>query len=58
MGYIVVADPDGRESAEAGYRLQEDPQDLKAKKRLVRGCQASGAGPMALLTLTHTQLLQ
>lgn len=57
-GYIVVAGPDGRVSGEAEYRLQGDLQDLKAKKRLVRGCQASRSGPLALLILTHTQLLQ
>lgn len=53
-----MADPGGRESGEAGYRLQGDRQDLKAKKRLVSGCQASGCRPLALVTLTHTQLLQ
>lgn len=57
-GYTVVADPDGRESDEAGYRLRGDLQDLKAKKKLVRGCQASRGRAGALLTLTHTQLLQ
>lgn len=37
-----MAGPGGRESGEAGYRLQGGHQDLKARKRLVRGCWASG----------------
>lgn len=40
-GYTGVAGPDGRVSGEAEYRLQGDLEDLKAKKRLVSGCQAS-----------------
>lgn len=43
-GYTVVVGPDGTESGEAGYGLQGDHQDLKTKKRRVRGCQASGCG--------------
>lgn len=47
-----MAGPDGRESGEAGYRLQGDLQDLKAKKRLVRGCQAYRRWPTGFVD-TH-----
>lgn len=40
-----MAGPDGRESDEAGYRLQGDLQDLQAKQRLVRGRQAPRRRP-------------
>lgn len=50
--YTVEAGPGGRESGEAGYGLQGDRQDLKAKERLVRGYGASRCRPTGFVD-TH-----